>query len=212
MPQPSRMKLRRVPVIAVRSASRRTATTRPNSTRVVQSHGVHMASRFAWQLGQTYRHLQGNASRYSCVQASQRMRAKPCRARCRRGTCRPRRRPPDAAGRTRARSGRRTRSAGAAAGPTPPERAARPAGVGACRRHAPPGPRRACAPRGPGSAEHTPDSGADHHRAAARRAVSTQGPRDAAERCLLQSGVVGSALRAPRIGAPAAEANVEAVG
>lgn len=31
-----------------------------------------MASRFAWQLGQKYRHLQENASRYSCAQSSQR--------------------------------------------------------------------------------------------------------------------------------------------
>ena len=42
---------------------------------------------------------------------------------------------------------------------------------------------------GPRSAEYTPDAGADHHRSVTRRAVSTQRPRGAAERCwLLPSG------------------------
>ena len=36
-----------------------------------------MARRLAWQLGQKERHLHETASRYSCVQASHRMRAKP---------------------------------------------------------------------------------------------------------------------------------------
>jgi hypothetical protein len=44
----------------------------------VSSHCVQIASRLAWQLGQKYRHLQEKANRYSCAQASQRMRAKSC--------------------------------------------------------------------------------------------------------------------------------------
>jgi len=45
---------------------------------VVSSHWAQIARRFAWQLGQKYRHLQENASRYSWAQASHRMRANPC--------------------------------------------------------------------------------------------------------------------------------------
>ena len=40
------------------------------ASNVVSSHWAQMARRFAWQLGQKYRHLQENASRYSWAQAS----------------------------------------------------------------------------------------------------------------------------------------------
>ena len=56
------------------STTRRCGT---GASSVVSSHCVQIANRLAWQLGQKYRHLQENASRYFCVQASQRMRAKP---------------------------------------------------------------------------------------------------------------------------------------
>ena len=73
------------------------------------------------------------------------------RARRRRGICRLPARPRGATGRTRVRSARRRRSAVAADDPTPTETSATPAGVGACRRHAPPAPRRACALRDRGA-------------------------------------------------------------
>ena len=44
---------------------------------VRSNHCVQSARRLAWQLGQKYRHLHENASRYSCAQSSQRKRANP---------------------------------------------------------------------------------------------------------------------------------------
>ena len=44
----------------------------------MSSHWAQIARRFAWQLGQKYRHLQEKASRYSWAQSSHRMRANPC--------------------------------------------------------------------------------------------------------------------------------------
>ena len=69
------------------------------------------------------------------------------RARRRRGTCQRPGRRRAATGHSRALSARRRPSAGDAGGPTPTRRAAMPAGAGACRRHAPPMPHRACARR-----------------------------------------------------------------
>ncbi len=49
-----------------------------SASRVSSSHKPHRASRLAWQLGQKYLALHGNAKRNSCLQESQRTLVKPC--------------------------------------------------------------------------------------------------------------------------------------